>query len=129
MSRRRKLLLAGSIVLLEVIAASLAWCWLRKDEQEQELLLRPIPAQLAPGLYLLGNSLPSAVYVVETTDGLVLVDSGRDPEGFSVTHQITRLGLDPERIRAASTPGGATARCCAPAALGKGFSAFSQRRA
>src|ERR1017187_10049337 len=33
---------------------------------------------VAPGLYLIGSLSPSAVYVVETSEGLILVDSGLD---------------------------------------------------
>src|ERR1039458_5523781 len=36
--------------------------------------------KVAPGLYLLGGMSPSAVYVVDTSDGLILVDSGLDKD-------------------------------------------------
>jgi len=84
-------------------------CWWRNGapnnsrvvvDQDQGPLLLSKPVKLATGIYLLGETQPSAVYVIETTDGLVLVDSGPKPDAVAVTRQMMRLGLDPTRVRA-----------------------------
>src|SRR5207237_1384410 len=41
----------------------------------------------------------AAVYVVDTTDGLVLIDSGVESSAALVTEQMTELGLDLKRVR------------------------------
>jgi glyoxylase-like metal-dependent hydrolase (beta-lactamase superfamily II) len=55
---------------------------------------------IAPGLYLLGGLSPSAAYVVETPDGLVLIDSGLDSAAARLKSQMTELRLDWGRVRA-----------------------------
>jgi glyoxylase-like metal-dependent hydrolase (beta-lactamase superfamily II) len=55
---------------------------------------------VAPGVYLLGETSPAAAYAVQTADGLVLVDSGLEDSAAAVTRQLTRLHLDPARLRA-----------------------------
>ncbi len=55
---------------------------------------------LAPGLYLIGDLAPSAVYVIETSDGLILVDSGLDKDAAVVKGELEKLGLDWKRVRA-----------------------------
>lgn len=62
--------------------------------------LAPEPAAVVPKVYLLGRSSPGAVYAVDTSDGLVLVDSGIEVTAHSVTQQLGELGLDPARLRA-----------------------------
>jgi glyoxylase-like metal-dependent hydrolase (beta-lactamase superfamily II) len=63
-------------------------------------LLEPELVTLAPGIHLLGKLSPAAAYVVETTDGLVLVDSGLQADGQAVVEQLARLRLAPDRLRA-----------------------------
>jgi glyoxylase-like metal-dependent hydrolase (beta-lactamase superfamily II) len=62
--------------------------------------LVPYPIKLAAGVYLLGGMAPSAVYVVETTEGLVLVDSGLQSQAGLLESQMAALGLDWKRLRA-----------------------------
>jgi glyoxylase-like metal-dependent hydrolase (beta-lactamase superfamily II) len=57
------------------------------------------PAAVAPGVYLLGKLSPAAAYVVDTSDGLVLVDSGLEARTTAVTEQLAELGLDAGRLR------------------------------
>jgi glyoxylase-like metal-dependent hydrolase (beta-lactamase superfamily II) len=59
-----------------------------------------VPSKLAPGIYLLGVSFPAAVYAVETSEGLVLIDSGIEPDARRVIQQLKVLGLDWRRLRA-----------------------------
>ncbi len=49
---------------------------------------------VAPGLYLLGGLTPSAVYVIETPEGLAMIDSGLDSDAARVKSQMAELGLD-----------------------------------
>jgi glyoxylase-like metal-dependent hydrolase (beta-lactamase superfamily II) len=53
-----------------------------------------------PGIHLLGGLSPSAAYVIETSGGLVLVDSGLDGEAKLLRSQMAELGLDWKHIRA-----------------------------
>jgi glyoxylase-like metal-dependent hydrolase (beta-lactamase superfamily II) len=55
---------------------------------------------VAPGLYLIGTMSPSAVYVIETSEGLILVDSGLDSDAGLLKAEMAKLGLDWKRIRA-----------------------------
>ena len=56
--------------------------------------------RLAPGLYMLGDLAPSAVYIIESSDGLILVDSGLDTEAALLKAEMAKLGLDWKRVRA-----------------------------
>jgi glyoxylase-like metal-dependent hydrolase (beta-lactamase superfamily II) len=62
--------------------------------------LVPYPIKLASGLYLLGGMAPSAVYVVETSEGLVLIDSGLQSQASLLESQLAAVGLDPKQTRA-----------------------------
>lgn len=55
---------------------------------------------VVPGIHMLGALSPSAAYVVETTDGLILVDTGLDRDARPLKAEMARLGLDWRRIRA-----------------------------
>ena len=55
---------------------------------------------VAPGLYMLGGLSPSAAYVIETSDGLILVDSGLDKDASPLKAEMAKLGLDWKRVRA-----------------------------
>ncbi len=70
----------------------------RSLERVPELV--PFPTTLLPGIYLLGNLAPSAVYVVATGEGLVLVDSGLLSDASGVKAQMRSLNLDWTQIRA-----------------------------
>src|SRR5260370_27567758 len=43
---------------------------------------------------------PAAAYVVETSEGLVLIDTGLDKDAGPLKRQMTELGLDWKRVRA-----------------------------
>jgi metallo-beta-lactamase class B len=62
--------------------------------------LVPFPIPLGSGIYLLGGSQPAAAYVVETSEGLVLVDSGLQSDANLLKAQMARLNLDWTQIRA-----------------------------
>ena len=58
-----------------------------------------LSVRVAPGLYLIADLGPSAAYVVETTDGLILVDSGLDNDAARLKAEMAKLGLDWKRVR------------------------------
>ncbi len=55
---------------------------------------------LAPGVHILGGLKPSAVYAVETSEGLVLIDSGLEAVASQLKSELARLGLDWRKVRA-----------------------------
>jgi glyoxylase-like metal-dependent hydrolase (beta-lactamase superfamily II) len=56
-------------------------------------------AAVAPGVFLLGGLSPSAAYVIEVPEGLVLIDSGLDPDAARLKSQLAELRLDWTRVR------------------------------
>lgn len=82
--------------------AALAFLWPAPEYGDRPLAptLAPKPAAVAPGVFLLGGVAPAAAYAVETSDGVVLVDSGLDDSADGVTAQLAEVGLDPGRVRA-----------------------------
>jgi glyoxylase-like metal-dependent hydrolase (beta-lactamase superfamily II) len=64
------------------------------------LPLGPSAVTLVPGVHLLGGLEPSVAYVVETSAGLVLIDSGLKADANQLKEQMARLGLDWKRVRA-----------------------------
>lgn len=67
--------------------------------------LTPVPnfsrraMTLAPGVHLLGELTPSAVYVIETDAGLILIDSGLDADAAKLSSQLTDLGMSVDQVR------------------------------
>src|SRR5262249_50426918 len=100
----RKPALAG-FALLTLAAAVLggaAWWRPRKEGAPGPVIqpLLPRPVAVAPGVYLLGWTAPAAAYAVETTDGLVLIDTGLEANAAAVGRQLAVLHLDAARLRA-----------------------------
>jgi glyoxylase-like metal-dependent hydrolase (beta-lactamase superfamily II) len=62
--------------------------------------LVPYAIRINPGIYLLGGLSPSAAFVVETSEGLVLVDSGLHSDASVLKSQIATQGLDWKDVRA-----------------------------
>lgn len=55
---------------------------------------------VVPGVHLLGHLGPGAAYVVETSDGLILIDAGLERDAQPVKDEMTKLGLDWKKVRA-----------------------------
>jgi glyoxylase-like metal-dependent hydrolase (beta-lactamase superfamily II) len=64
------------------------------------MALVPYPITLVPGIHLLGGLAPAAAYVVDTSEGLVLVDSGLEPDADELKRDMAALGLNWRRIHA-----------------------------
>ena len=62
--------------------------------------LAPFTMRITEGLYILGGLSPSAAYAVETTQGIVLVDSGLRSDARVLKSQMAGAGLDWRRVRA-----------------------------
>lgn len=62
-------------------------------------VLRRRPMTLFEGVHLLGGLNPSVAYVVETSEGLVLVDSGLEANCQSLMQQMKYLQLNPGRLK------------------------------
>jgi metallo-beta-lactamase class B len=62
--------------------------------------LEPRPTTIVPGIHMLGGLPLSAVYAIETSKGLVLIDSGLENDAGQVRSELAQLGLDWHEIRA-----------------------------
>jgi metallo-beta-lactamase class B len=102
MDVKRKWYRRGLMVLVlgVVVVGLLLSPWLRPRRGPEPSELAPWPVAVVPGVYLLGKTYPAAVYAVDTTDGLVLIDSGVDASAELITRQLADLGLDVKRLRA-----------------------------
>jgi metallo-beta-lactamase class B len=97
--RRRHRWLVGALTLLILsLVVVAAYRWKVGAKAAEPELLRPEPIRIVPGIYLLGGLSPAAAYVVETSDGLVLIDSGLHAD--LVKRDMIALKLDWRRVRA-----------------------------
>jgi glyoxylase-like metal-dependent hydrolase (beta-lactamase superfamily II) len=102
--RKRWRAVLALLIALGGIAAVL-WFGPPKTEpppaaEAQHVLLLPGATAVAPDVYLLGAMEPAAAYVVDTSEGLVLLDSGLEDSADAVTAQLAVLRLDIARLRA-----------------------------
>jgi glyoxylase-like metal-dependent hydrolase (beta-lactamase superfamily II) len=91
-------LLAGFLTVAIGIGVYLAI--FRRDINRTVPLLDGSTITIVPGIYLIGNLGPAAAYVVETSDGLILIDSGLDDDAQPLKTQMAKLGLDWKKLRA-----------------------------
>jgi glyoxylase-like metal-dependent hydrolase (beta-lactamase superfamily II) len=103
--RSRKLALAGIVAVILGGALALARWWpghgpMTYPPPVADAVLGPRPTALGLGIFLLGRNNPGAAYAVQTSDGLVLIDSGIETNAALVTTQFRELGLDPAQLRA-----------------------------
>lgn len=103
-SSLRKLLIVG-VCFLVVIGFIARDYFNRGDDGRNEAVIpaepifTPGPTTFAPGLHMLGALSPSVAYVVETSEGLILVDTGlKDAYGL-VLQQFEALDLDIHKLK------------------------------
>ena len=108
MARRTRLrrFLVGSLAIL-ILTGALAVGYRLRYSSENNHATAPPAHALSPravtvvlGIHLLGGLAPSAAYVVETSEGLVLIDTGLDRDAGSLRGQMAALKLDWRRIHA-----------------------------
>jgi glyoxylase-like metal-dependent hydrolase (beta-lactamase superfamily II) len=96
-----KLALLGIVVLVFAgISVWRPWAGFSPRPSRLSPTLLPAPVAVAPGVYLLGKNAPAAVYLVETSQGLVLIDSGLEANAGVVRKQIEELNFDLHQLRA-----------------------------
>jgi glyoxylase-like metal-dependent hydrolase (beta-lactamase superfamily II) len=94
---------AGLVIIASVVVIGRPWhSGSRKPASARAMttVLEGRVAAIAPRIYLLGALKPSVAYAVETSGGLVLVDSGIDRDAALIKSQLAELGLDWKRVRA-----------------------------
>ena len=100
--RLRRVASLAVLLLAFVVAAGSVWYRARNGisffAAGNPHLVRSATA-VASGVYLLGALSPSAAYVVETREGLALIDSGLDSDAVLLKSQMAELGLDWRRVR------------------------------
>ncbi len=95
-----------ALALLIVLGGTAGWLWLRArpinppPPVKEHVLLLPGAVAVAADVYLLGATRPAAAYAVNTSDGLVLIDSGLESSADAITAQLAELRLDISRLRA-----------------------------
>jgi len=102
-----KFALVGVVVALGVFAVTNLWKSpaVTNPPTERPVVrtanrLIPEPVAIAQGVYILGLSAPGAAYAVETSAGLVLIDTGLEDNAQGVSDQLAGLGLKARDIRA-----------------------------
>ena len=105
----RRVLIGAALVLIPSFSAYFAYqsqSFNLIDQMPAEQIVSPAPVlaqrpvTLAPGLHLLGGLAPAAAYVVETSAGLVLIDSGLEPDAHQLKKEMAALQLDWHSIHA-----------------------------
>ena len=95
-SRTRGWSVRSLIVLIAVTVASVAYRHRSSPgiglAADRVPLLGPRAIAIMPGLYLLGGLEPGAAYAVETSRGLVLIDSGLDAMRASSSRNLPAWG-------------------------------------
>jgi glyoxylase-like metal-dependent hydrolase (beta-lactamase superfamily II) len=100
-SRRVALVTIGSLAV--VFLTGYGWYLAGKNFtffSTRPLRLKDSALAIRPGVYVLGGLAPSAAYVVETSQGLILVDSGLASDASPLKAQMAQLGLDWKHVRA-----------------------------
>jgi glyoxylase-like metal-dependent hydrolase (beta-lactamase superfamily II) len=103
LARRRPTAVALLCILTPAIVVTVLYIWnaAGKDAAAaKNLRLGHSNISLAPGLYYVGAMSPSAVYVIECSSGLILVDSGLESEVNHLKTELAKLGLEWRRVRA-----------------------------
>src|SRR5262245_26838612 len=63
-------------------------------------VLKAATCTVANGIHCLGELHPAVAYVVEVPEGLVLIDSGIEPDAERLKREMAWLNLDWTRVRA-----------------------------
>jgi len=92
-------LLAGLVAVLAAISLFLLSSGRQGDDASyKDALFVREPVTLAARIHMLGRLAPSVVYAVETSEGLVLIDSGLEPDAAELIDQLAALGLEESNV-------------------------------
>lgn len=94
----RRIWIAGGATLLMAVCVFFSNSFTRSAVKVP--LLNGSSMTVVPGVHLIGSVGPAAAYVVETSDGLVLIDTGLDDDAEALKAEVTKLGLDWKKLRA-----------------------------
>ena len=102
---RRPLVVRSAAALSLALVAFAGWSWQQTTHRatfsrDRVPRLASEVMEVAPGLYMIGSMSPSAVYVIDTSEGLILVDSGLDSDAGFLKTEMAKLELDWKRVRA-----------------------------
>ena len=100
---RTTVVTAASAVAIAILALG-GWLWFRAAvdasfSKARVPRLARSSVRVAPKLYMIGDLGPSAAYVIETSVGFILVDSGLDKDAAHLKAEMAKLGLDWKRVR------------------------------
>ena len=93
----RTWLLPIVVILIAAAGIFVAYRWRQPIEAS---LLGPASTTIVPGIHVLCDLGPSSAYVIETSDGLVLIDSGLENDAAPLKREMAKLGLDWRKVRA-----------------------------
>ncbi len=94
----RGVLLAALVVLL--IGICVYFGTTRWKTELKVPLIDGSTTTVMPGVHLIGGLGPAAAYVVETSDGLVLIDAGLEADAQLLKTEMIKLNLDRQKLRA-----------------------------
>jgi glyoxylase-like metal-dependent hydrolase (beta-lactamase superfamily II) len=99
---RRRQVVGFLLIVLSIVLAGISAARRRgsRGADGDVPVLGPEPRTIVPGVHILGGLFPSAAYVVEAGDGLILIDTGLDADAKPLIAQMGALGLDWRRTRA-----------------------------
>ena len=98
----RKWLLAALVALIMAASVAVRYWFVSPGRPSMVHVpyLVPRVIQIIPGVHLLGSLDPAAAYAVETSEGLVLIDTGIQSGAGSVLEQLVYQNLDWKKLHA-----------------------------
>ena len=92
MSREVSRFRSGLAACALLIGSIIAWIWYHYEPEPP--LIDGSTATVVPGIHLLGGLGPSAAYVIETSQGVVMIDSGLESDARPVRKALIELQID-----------------------------------
>lgn len=101
---RKQWLSVALVLIVPAVTVYLVWHLTRSDIPSDlsggAQPLKAEPTRVVRDIFLLGELSPGAAYAVDTSDGIVLIDSGLEASAARVIRQLEQLKLDPSRLQA-----------------------------
>ncbi len=96
--RRYRIWIGGAVFLL--VAVFVVFGSIFRKPPLQLPVIDGTTTTVVAGVHLIGGLGPAASYAVETTEGLILIDSGLDDDAAALKAELKSLGLDWKSLRA-----------------------------